>query len=275
MIAPVTLDKVPCLVRVPLPEDDKYSRGVLGMVTGSKMYPGAALLGVTAAVHTGVGMVRYIGPSQVSWMVVQARPEVVLGPGPATALVIGSGFPEMERGQLADIVAFADPNTPAVWDAAAMSHRGLLTGPAIITPHLRELGRLSDSLGVPEGDPAERARIVADTLEATVLLKGHQTRVISPGGVESVLPEAPTWLATAGTGDVLAGIVGAVLAGVQARHPGQTLAADQIHDVAVFGALIHREAAVSASSLVVSGKTPVTALGLAQETTSVVARLLA
>jgi len=271
----VSLDHVPCLIRVPRPGDDKYSRGVLGMVTGSLAYPGAALLGVTAAIHTGVGMVRYIGPSDVRAMVVSARPEVVLGPGPVTALVIGSGFPDITREHLGEIVSFAADDTPAVFDASAMEHRRLLTGPAIVTPHQRELARLADSLGAPDGDPVDRARFVADHLEATVLLKGHTTHVVSPGGSVSTLPAAPTWLATAGTGDVLAGIVGAVLTSVQADHPGEVLSADLVHDAAVFGALVHREAAIHASNRVVPGKTPVTALGLAQATSQVVAHLLA
>jgi len=59
-------DETKSQIAVPQPEDDKYSRGVLGVVTGSTMYPGAAVLGVEAALRTGVGMVRYLGPERAS-----------------------------------------------------------------------------------------------------------------------------------------------------------------------------------------------------------------
>ena len=69
------------LVRVPTADDDKYSRGVVGFVTGSTRYPGAAVLGVEAALRTGVGMVRYLGPARPTDLVLQRRPEVVANDG--------------------------------------------------------------------------------------------------------------------------------------------------------------------------------------------------
>src|SRR3982750_3074821 len=84
-------------VTVPGPDDDKYSRGVLGFATGSSRYPGAAVLGVEAALHTGVGMVRYLGPGRPTRLVLQRRPEAVTASGRVQAWVLGSGQDESDR----------------------------------------------------------------------------------------------------------------------------------------------------------------------------------
>ena len=81
------------LLKPPTAQDDKYSRGVVGFRTGSVEYPGAAILGVTAAMRTGVGMIRYWGPSEVSNLLLEVRPEVVCGEGKVQAAVLGSGVP--------------------------------------------------------------------------------------------------------------------------------------------------------------------------------------
>ncbi|MDO9591060.1 MAG: NAD(P)H-hydrate dehydratase, partial [Microcella sp.] len=83
---------VAALVRVPTAADDKYSRGVVGFVTGSTRYPGAAVLGVEAALRTGVGMARYLGPSRPTEMVLQQRAEAVVSEGRVQAWVVGSGI---------------------------------------------------------------------------------------------------------------------------------------------------------------------------------------
>ena len=247
-LRPVDPAAAPRLLRVPGPTDDKYSRGVLAMVTGSLDYPGAALLGVGAALHTGVGMVRYLGPERVANMVIAGHPEVVIGPGQISAAVVGSGLPETSRSELEARLAGVDRDTlPVVLDAAAMVHRWLFAGPVILTPHRGELARLVDAFGAPDGEPADQAIWLADHLTATIVLKGHHTIIASPHHPPSALPDAPTWLATAGTGDVLAGVMGAVLTSVAVRHPGQSLAVEDCHDVAIVGALIHQEAARLAS----------------------------
>src|SRR5687767_15824194 len=84
-------------ISVPGPGDDKYSRGVLGVVTGSARYPGAAVLGVEAALHTGVGMVRYLGPGRPTRLVLARRPEAVTTDGRVQAWVLGSGQDPAER----------------------------------------------------------------------------------------------------------------------------------------------------------------------------------
>ena len=80
------------LIEVPVPDDDKYSRGVLGVITGSAAYPGAAVLGVDAALHTGVGMVRYLGDERATTFVLQRRPEAVTATGRVQAWLVGSGM---------------------------------------------------------------------------------------------------------------------------------------------------------------------------------------
>src|SRR3954467_9272858 len=92
----------------PGPGDDKYSRGGVGFVTGSARYPGAAVLGVEAAMHTGVGMVRYLGPGRPTRLVLQRRPEAVTADGRVQAWVVGSGQDAGER----------DDDTRVLLDAA-------------------------------------------------------------------------------------------------------------------------------------------------------------
>src|SRR6188508_2960194 len=84
-------------VAAPAPDDDKYSRGVLGVVTGSPDFPGAAVLGVEAAHRTGVGMVRYIGHRVPCRAVLDRRPETVTVPGRVQAWLIGSGIDQNRR----------------------------------------------------------------------------------------------------------------------------------------------------------------------------------
>ena len=198
-------------IAVPSEADDKYSRGVLGVITGSDEYPGAAVIGVEAALRTGLGMVRYAGVRRAADLVIARRPEVVLGIGRVNAWLIGSGT-TADGYQSADAETAIAQGAPAVIDAGAIELVSRHTGPVVITPHYRELARLlgarSDEVAAA---PAEWARRAADELGVTVLLKGHSTYVAGPG-ITLVARSAPTWLATAGAGDALAGILGALVA---------------------------------------------------------------
>lgn len=202
------------LIAVPGTGDDKYSRGVLGVVTGSDDYPGAAVLGVDAALHTGVGMVRYLGPTRVAPLVVSRRPEVVTVDGRVQAWLIGSGMEAGSREPLTEsrIATALGSGDPVVLDAGAMGLAGESLGPVVITPHRGELARL---LGVDVAeistDPESWVERAAKEYGATVILKGHTTLICGAGGKFSIT--APTtWLATAGTGDALAGVLGAFVA---------------------------------------------------------------
>ncbi len=264
------------LLTAPGPEDDKYSRGVLGMVTGSLDYPGAAVLTVEAALHTGVGMVRYRGPETVAHLVVQHRPEAVIIPGRITAMVVGSGCSELSEGDLiARLEGLVGPagrsatDVPAVLDAGALGLRRVFRGPVLLTPHRGELERLQRAHGVSGDDPVEVARELATTLRATVIVKGSQTVVVSDSGAVTRCPVAPAWLATAGTGDVLAGVLGALVTVRQAS--AGPLTGGEMARLAVAGVLVHRQAALLAQRSPAGGAGPFTALALARAVSEVIA----
>ncbi|MBN2177615.1 MAG: NAD(P)H-hydrate dehydratase [Demequinaceae bacterium] len=254
---------------VPGPGDDKYSRGVVGVVAGSDRYPGAAILACSAAVRVGAGLVRYLGPRRVQDLVLTARPEVVAAEAPAEAdalprvgaWVLGPGVAD-EPGQEAAIEAALASGLPAVVDAGAIEAcvrarvgggRATPFGRLLLTPHAGELARALAAAGetanaeAVEADPAEAARLLAHLSDATVLLKGAVTLVVSPGGPVWSQADAPPWLATAGAGDVLAGIAGVLLAsGLEADEAG------------ALAALVHGRAATLAS-----GGGPIAALDVA------------
>ncbi len=194
----------------PTPDAQKYARGVVGVRAGSAQYPGAALLSVAGAASGLVGMVRYVGPDSVADRVRAAHPEVV-GDGRVQAWVVGSGGGEHAGDELA--AALSD-GVPVVVDADALAH---LDGPlpvgTVLTPHAGELAAM---LGVDRADiearPLEHARRAATAYGCVVLLKGRHTLVADPAGPVRVTTTGTPWLATAGAGDVLGGLVGALLA---------------------------------------------------------------
>ena len=233
------------------PEADshKYSRGVVRIIAGSQRFPGAGLLCVAGASHSGVGMIRLNAPERVENLVLAAHPQIVPdGPaltGTCDALVLGPGL----DAQKADWEALAQllENTPAVIDASALEpvcaliKEGKLRLRAyhILTPHDGELarclnlfagtntgeiaGKLADKADKPLGkfasqtSPALQRRIqgaqqLAALTGACVLAKGNRTVVVDAKAQVHTLPAATPWLATAGSGDVLAGLMGGLLA---------------------------------------------------------------
>lgn len=248
-------DAAKCII-TPSDLDHKYSRGVLGVITGSARFPGAAVLSTAAASATGIGMIRFHSSSGLAHLVLHSTPSVVVQPGKVTAWLVGSGI---ESKKFADITTWMRhrwyklttlQSVPTVLDAGALHLAGSLEQPTLITPHSGELSKLLISRGVQvtpeaiEGDPKKWVQIAAETLGVTVLLKGSTTYVAN----ESVLiqlPVATPWLATAGSGDVLAGIIGALVATntIEILNDYNHLAA-----VAATGAFIHARAADSASN---------------------------
>ncbi len=269
---------VAALWPVPPWEAQKYTRGVLGVVAGTLAYPGAAVLTVTAAVRAGVGMVRYLGPEPVAAAVLAARPEVVVGPGRVQAWVVGPGVAPDDAEQAARVrAALAQAlaeGIPVVADAGAL---GLLPDrlppSVVLTPHAGELATLLSGRGEPvdragvEGEPARWARRAHELTGATVLLKGATTVVAGEGGTVWAQADAPAWLATAGAGDVLSGLLGAVLAG-RSGDVGADPAL--VGRLAAMAALVHGRAAGTACP---GG--PVAALDVAAAIPATVARLLA
>lgn len=213
-----TVTEAAPFIRVPLATDDKYGHGVLGVITGSAAFPGAAVLGVDAACATGVGMVRFLGDPGVATQVMHRRPETVTVDGRVQAWLIGSGTEWTVAGSHTAIVQrVLDAQEPVVIDAGALPLAGLRAGISVVTPHHAECARLLEiTREEVDADPMRAATTLADQRSVTVVLKGHTTLVVSPQSAGERfarrLTAPTTWLATAGTGDVLAGIMGALLA---------------------------------------------------------------
>jgi hydroxyethylthiazole kinase-like uncharacterized protein yjeF len=203
----------------PGPKDDKYTQGVTGILAGSATYPGAAVLCTGAAVAATSGMVRYAGSAGPQ--VLSHWPEVIAAPSAAAsgrvqAWAVGPGLGTDDTGAAALWFAM-ETDLPVIVDADGLTilaaHPDIVTGrsaPTVLTPHAGEFARLA---GAPPGDDRVAAtRKLADRLGATVLLKGNVTIVAEPGGPVYVNPAGQSWAATAGSGDVLSGIIGALLA---------------------------------------------------------------
>lgn len=214
---------------VPDASSDKYSRGVVGLNTGSSDYPGAAILGAVGATHAGAGMVRYLGPAEVARAVVAHLPNVVSAPGRVQSLVLGSGWGH--RGPATAVAEAVASGMPLVIDADALRHLPE-SGHAdvLLTPHAGELAYLlRRDRAVVAADPLTAVRRAADRTGCAVLLKGSTQYLATPGQavIECALP-GPAWTAQAGSGDVLAGIAGALLAaGRDARTAGLAAASMQ------------------------------------------------
>jgi hydroxyethylthiazole kinase-like uncharacterized protein yjeF len=204
--------------------DDKYTRGVVGVVAGSAAYPGAAVLCVGGALRAGAGMVRFAGEQAAAEGVLARWPEVVVGEGQVQAWVVGPGMGTAAAAveQLASVLAHAD--VPVLVDADGLTMLAarpeLLAGRraiTVLTPHDREFARFGHE---PGDDRLGAARALAAELGAVVLLKGSTTVVATPEGHVQVNPTGTARLATAGSGDVLSGICGALLAaGLGAQAP--------------------------------------------------------
>ena len=229
---------------VPGPHDDKYTQGVTGVLAGSSTYPGAAVLCTGAAVAATSGMVRYSGSAHSD--VLAHWPEVIASPTPAAAgrvqaWVVGPGLGTDETGAAALWFAL-ETDLPVLVDADALTilaaHPDIVASrraPTVLTPHAGEFARLA---GAPPGDDRIGAtRKLADAFGATVLLKGNVTVVAEPGGRVYLNPAGQSWAATAGSGDVLSGMIGTLLAA--GLPPAEAAAA---------GAFVHaRAAALSAA----------------------------
>lgn len=203
---------VSSLIPHPGRDTDKYRRGVVGVLAGSEEFSGAAVLCVGGAIRGGAGMVRYIGSAGAA---VRSRwPEAVTASGRVQAWVAGPGLgPDKKNGR--DLAKLIADGVPVLVDADGLRFlpRRFDT-PALLTPHAGELARL---LGTDRADVEARrlhhAVAAARKWNAVVLLKGSTTLVAAPDGRVRANPTGTPALATAGSGDVLAGLAGALLAG--------------------------------------------------------------
>jgi len=245
-VAPTDADVAAMLPR-PDASSDKYRRGVVGIAAGSELYTGAAVLAVGGALRAGVGMVRYAGGAEPVAQVRARWPEAVittLAPGEGVervgrvqAWVLGPG---LGTGDEARAIARSvlSSEVPVLVDADALTlvaqDRELLRrdAPVLITPHAGELSRL---IGVPRERIEERrlesVRRAAAELGVTVLLKGSTTLVAEGDRPVRINLTGSPWLATGGTGDVLAGLAGALLAAGLSGYDAASCAA-HLHGVA-------------------------------------------
>lgn len=212
------------------PEIDKYGRGVVGLDAGSATYPGAGILTALGAVYAGAGMVRVLGAPEVGQAVVRELPNVVVQDGRVQAMVLGSGWGERADGP--QVIANAlQRDVPLVIDADGLRYLPeRLPATCLLTPHAGELARL---LGCARTDvtrnPIGKVSEAAEQTGATVLLKGSTQYVASPTepGIQIAVP-GPARTAQAGSGDVLAGICGTlVAAGLSASEAALAAASAQ------------------------------------------------
>lgn len=239
----------------PEPDDHKYSRGVAGVLAGSERFPGAGVLCSLGAVSAGVGVVRVAGPDAVRSAVLAAAPEAVPGWGRIDALALGSGAPDEDL-VAARLREAAEDATRLVVDAGALpvavqtiAEGTALPAGSVLTPHLGELRGLLTALAEaslldaepadPADDPMTALRAAASAMGATVLLKGRRTLISAPDGRLLAPPPGPAALATAGSGDVLAGILAALQAvGARRGLPAEIVAA--------LGVMLHNRAGTAA-----------------------------
>ncbi|OZB83671.1 MAG: hypothetical protein B7X41_10620 [Microbacterium sp. 14-71-5] len=280
------------LLRVPGERDDKRSRGVVALRTGSDAYPGAAVLGVEGAWRAGCGYVRYVGPRRAADLVLARRPETVTTGPEADAVradvwVIGSGTDSSTRAdsETSALRALLSGPAPVVVDAGALDLLPAADAPVIATPHAGEFVRLRASLGLAElsadalQDPSARAEAAHETavaLGGAVLLKGATTLVADATAVIAVGAGTP-WLATAGTGDVLGGVLGAIVAADRAAGGTTSLAelaatAAWLHGVA--GRIASRTGSASREGSEGSGR-PIVALDVADALPAAIAGVIA
>ncbi|HQR80251.1 MAG TPA: NAD(P)H-hydrate epimerase [Actinomycetota bacterium] len=226
--------------------DHKYTRGVVSIAAGSQKYPGAGQLCTAGARHADVGMVR---------SAVGGFPDVVVADGRTDAYVVGPGL--ADAGRLEQAVAQAlGSGRPVVLDAEALAHAA--PGPVVITPHEGEFARLGFELG---SDRIAAVRAAAAQLQVVVLLKGAVTVVAEPGGQVFVNTHSDASLSTAGSGDVLSGLLGGMLArsfvGREPDLPGMAR-------LAACAALVHGQAGALAAF-------PATSVDVAQKVAAAVA----
>jgi hydroxyethylthiazole kinase-like uncharacterized protein yjeF len=211
----------------PQRESNKYRRGVPGVLAGSETFTGAAVLSVGGAVRGGAGMVRFASARHPVELVRHHWPEAVTSVvddslsavGRVNAWVAGPGMGTDERAEtlLSEVLS---TDLPVLVDADGLTvltrRRDLLwrSAPTVLTPHAGELARLlGTEAGQVEARRLEHVRRAAEELNATVLLKGSTTVIAEVGRPVRVNPTGTPRLATAGSGDVLSGLIGAFLAG--------------------------------------------------------------
>ena len=259
----------------PSADEDKYRRGVVGVVAGSDTYPGAGLLTTLAASNTGVGLVRLNSTRRLEDLVLHYAPGVVTVGGRIQSGVIGPGCTNERYEDCRELAQFCiDSKLPLVIDAGALdlvkglrdyadAHSRSLSR-TILTPHHGEAARLLTQFGHPlsradvDADPTASAKELASLTGAIILLKSsttvcsylHHDQGSRTQEIFSIPQETP-WAGVAGSGDVLAGTVAGIAAGFQARaerrQGNPSISEAECTTLASLGAWVHAQAALRAS----------------------------
>jgi hydroxyethylthiazole kinase-like uncharacterized protein yjeF len=226
-------------------EANKYTRGKVVVVAGAM--PGATMLSALAAQRAGAGYVELLGTEgggAPHALVRRAWDDAALADKRIGAIVIGPGLgSDAEAWRRLQAVLATD--RPLVIDADALNllaKHGLdalkaRTAPSILSPHAGEYARVFDT----SGSALDKALAGAAATGAVLVLKGACTVVAHPDGRAAIDPPAPGWLASAGTGDVLSGILGTMLAQI-----------DDPFVAAQAGIWLHAEAARRAGPLLIA-----------------------
>ena len=262
-IRPQIWRNTPALWRLPGAgtDDHKYRRGHCLVATG--VMPGAARLAAHAALRAGAGLVSVAARPDATAALAALPAAVIVRPSPhlpafadlageprVTGVVIGPGAGADGRTRRRVLAALGH-GKPAVIDADAITafadeperlFAALTHAPAVLTPHAGEFSRLFPDIA---GDRLSRARAAAARAGCVVLLKGPDTVIAAPDGRAAINTNAPAWLATAGSGDVLSGIIGGLLA--QGLPPFEAAAA---------AAWLHGEAAAAHGSGLIADDLP-------------------
>lgn len=273
----------------PNKDSNKYTRGVVGLACGTDMYPGAGILAALGAINAGAGMVRIVDKDftqTAGQILLQAVPEVVFaqhnGLDGVDALVLGPGYVNSDTLQ-ALFYAGLQHQLPMVLDAGALSLVDIdktLPPSVVITPHAGEIASLLQRLLSAELETWDVARVLKNPVEAvrkcaqltgaTTIIKGAYTVVVSADGEVMQSGPASSWLATAGSGDVLAGILGALIA-AWCRHDNTTNTDASKVSYAWLAAVAAR---VHAKAAVVGRSGPVPAKQLANQVSQALAEIL-
>lgn len=246
-------DDLAAAVPEPGPDDYKYSRGVVGIAAGSARYRGAAFMATASARHGNVGMVHVVDRGDgVAHSIVDEFWDVVVSTDApasvsrATAWTVGPGLgvdadgrhllSEVLRAEcpvIVDADALRMLRDDAPW--VALQQR---SHPTVVTPHLGEFAALGYAVGAgAQEDRLAAARRAAAELGVIVVLKGPGTVIAAPSGMAYIDTWGTAELGTAGSGDVLAGLIGALLAGAAAR--GECATDDQCAEVAAAAVGLH------------------------------------
>ncbi|GAA1471472.1 NAD(P)H-hydrate dehydratase [Corynebacterium aurimucosum] len=278
----------PIVDPTPAARSDKYSGGVVALAAGSDTYPGAGILCATAAVRATPSMVRFIGDNSITSLL----PELVCHPnvassGQAQAWVVGPGR-GTDAAAATELRKVLAQGLPTVIDADALTLLARNTSlrqkvtehpMTILTPHEGEFSRLYEAAFGSAPDAAtgwSRAlHELAEELDSIILLKGRLTRVTAPGQPLYSFNAGHSFAATPGSGDVLSGILGAVMAQLFAESSTETAAAtaaQTITEVLHAGAIHAHASAIAAETP--EGFAPCSASQIAAAIPQAIARLL-